>query len=193
MMGARDRGTEVEMNRVGCRVACLLALLLSGLPEAAHAQAAPTDAAALRQDMQAVRRSVDTLVDIMKQFVAESGKRERAALLLRRLELTEQQAARLSAELQTARGVLDVSAKTIERSRSRVQSAQNMGQIDRTGAAAPLLLQEQQQAMAEEAAAQGNAAVQEQRIADLEGQLAAKKTLIRELEAALDREMPTAK
>lgn len=121
------------------RIACVLALLASRPPNVAQAQTAPADATALRQDMQAVRRSVDALVDIMKQFVAEAGKRERAALLLRRLELAEQQAARLASDLQSARGALDVSQRTVERSRNRVQSARSMEQVDRTGAAAPLL------------------------------------------------------
>ena len=180
------------MTGVTLRIACVLAVLASWPPHAAHAQTAPADAALLRQDMQAVRRSVDALVDIMKQFIAEAGRRDRAALLLRRLELAEQQAARLVAELQTARGALEASQRTVERSRNRAQSARSMEQVDRTGASAPLLMQEQQLAMADEAAAQDTATAQQQRIADLEAQLAARQSLIRTLEAALERELPAA-
>ncbi len=187
------RVTYVRVKRCIARVVCGLALLAWSVPaagEATQAAPGPADPAALSRDMQAVRKSVDDLVSVMKQFLAESGRRERAMLLVRRLEVAEQQAARLAAELRTVRGALDTGQRAVEQSRSRLQSARNMEQMDRSGTAAPMLLQEQQQAMADEAAAQNTVTAQQQRIADLEAELASKQALIRNLEAALDREIP---
>lgn len=181
--------------RGASRIVCGLMLAGSTVisePAVAQAVLPPAgDVAALRQDMQAVRKSVDDLAAVVKQFLAESGRRERANLLLRRIEVAEQQAAGLSTELRELRADLGASERRLQQSRDRLQSARSMAGFDRGGAAAPLLQQEQDRAMADEATAQNDTVALQQRIADLENELGAKRAQIRNLEALLEKELPS--
>ncbi|MEZ5288464.1 MAG: hypothetical protein R2712_27380 [Vicinamibacterales bacterium] len=167
-----------------------LVAALPGLAVAQDRAPAPDELSAMRQDMQAVRRSVEDLVTVMKQFLAESGRRERASVLLRRIEVAEQQAANLGAELRAARTELAEHERLVDQSRGRVQSARSMAGFDRGGANAPLLQQEETNALGAQADAENAAALIRQRIADLERDLDAKRVQVRAFEAQLEKELP---
>ena len=171
--------------------AAFVILTASGALAAPQTAASPGEVSGLRQDMQAMRRSVDELVTILRQFIADSGRRERASLLVRRIEVAERQLAALTTEWRAAQAELSASDRAVAQAQGRAQSAAGMATLDRGGTAAPLLQQEHQSAMRDEADAQTAAAATRQRLAELEADIAGKRTQIRNLEAALEREAPS--
>jgi hypothetical protein len=166
----------------------LVLVTVAGAGDARAQAPAPTEMSALRQDMQAVRKSVDELVVVMRQFLAESSRRDRITVLLRRIEVAEKQADSLAAELRLARTELLSLERNGQQARDRAQSARSMAGLDRTGAGAPLLQQDHDRALMDEQTAQQAASVVQGRINDLENELAARRTQIRTFEQQLEKE-----
>lgn len=168
-------------------VAITAAVVLLGLlvrPAPAQSSGDP----ALRAEMQAMRQAINDLVAVMRKWMDESAKREFANLTIRRIDLAERQAAAIEDELRNQRTQLAQHEKTMLAGRGLIESSRQMSQMDKAGAAREILQNEATRGASEEAKGQQLMAMTQQRIQELEIELAAKRGLIKDLEAQLARE-----
>jgi len=158
--------------------------MLCGVASPAAAQSPVADAA-LRQEVEAMRRSINELVGLFKQFMDETNRRDQVANLIRRIDLAERQASQIEVDLRTARGQLEANEKGVAQARSIQESTRYMQTLDKAGTATEVLNAEVNRALAEEQKAQAALDATNQRILQLENELNAKRASIRDLEAQL--------
>jgi predicted nucleic acid-binding Zn-ribbon protein len=160
-------------------------VVLCGVASPAQAQGGANADTALRQEVEAMRRSINELVALFKQFMDETSRRDQVANLIRRIDLAERQASQMEAELRTLRGQLDTNEKSVAQARSIQESTRYMQTLDKAGTATDVLNAEVSRAITEEQKAQAAFDVTNQRISQLESEIAAKRASIRDLEGQL--------
>jgi predicted nucleic acid-binding Zn-ribbon protein len=165
-------------------VPAVAVVMLCGAASPAAAQATAADTA-LRQEVEAMRRSINELVGLFKQFMDETSRRDQVANLIRRIDLAERQAGQIEAEIRTLRGQLESNEKGVAQARSIQESTRYMQTLDKAGTATEVLNAEVTRAITEEQKAQAALDATNQRILQLESELNAKKAIIRDLEAQL--------
>jgi hypothetical protein len=167
----------------------VLALLLGVVTFAGpvQAQGSASDTAALQREMVAVKNAVNELVALFRQFMDESGRRERSSLIIRRIDLAERQAAAIEDQLRAQRSQLDTNERAIAQARGQAESLRQFAALDKDGKNAQMLANEQARAAQEEQKAQIAVDSISARIQQLEAELAVKRAQIRDLEVQLDK------
>ena len=168
-------------------IVALAAFLIAGVmttPTLAQA----TGDAALRAEMQAMRQAINDLVAVMRRWMDESTKRDLVNLTIRRIDLAERQAAAIEDELRNQRAQLAQYEKQVLAGRGLIESSRQMSAMDKAGTARELLQAEAARGAQEEAKGQQLVDMTNQRVQQLEADLAQKRTQIRGLEAQLAKE-----
>jgi len=162
----------------------VVVVMLCGSVSPAAAQTAAQDTA-LRQEVEAMRRSINELVGLFKQFMDETSRRDQVANLIRRIDLAERQASQLEVELRTLRTQLETNEKGVAQARSIQESTRYMQTLDKAGTATDVLNAEVTRAIGEEQKAQAALDATNQRILQIENELNTKRAFIKDLEAQL--------
>lgn len=164
----------------------MMLLLASARP--ASAQNTATGDAALRQEVEAMHRSIDQLVALFKQFMDDAARRDRSALIIRRIDLAERQVAAGELQLKSLHDELSGYEKALAGAHGLMESTRSMQAYDKENKAADIFNAELTRAQSEEQKAQAGIDTTSQKVTALEADLQQKKAMVRDLELQLQRE-----
>src|SRR5690348_5627724 len=119
------------MASTGKALVTVLGLVVClGAARPAFAQGSASGDAALRQEVEAMHKSIDQLVALFKQFMDDAARRDQSTLLIRRIDLAERQIANGEAQLKSLRDELAGYEKAVTGARSLMESTRMMQAYD---------------------------------------------------------------
>jgi hypothetical protein len=169
-------------------VTALGMVMLLGTARPAFAQTPASGDAALRQEVEAMHRSIDQLVALFKQFMDDAARRDRSALIIRRIDQAERQVATGEQQHKALRDEMAGYEKALAGARGLMESTRSMQAYDKDNKAAEIFNAELTRAQTEETKAQMGVDTTSQKITALEADLTQKRAMVRDLEQQLVRE-----
>ncbi len=168
-----------------------VAALTAGAARTAHAQA--SDTAAIKSELSSIRQSLDQVVVVLKELLAQNTRRDLNTVLSQRLETAERRLTAAENELKDGRARKTAEELELVRLRGGLEGFLEMAKADTTGSAAgPIETEKQRMAQAIDLKAAQVSQVTQDVIA-LEASVAARRQAVNDLEQALNRQLGVGK
>jgi hypothetical protein len=139
------------------------------------------------RELTAIRARLDEIATLLKQFVQQSTRQDRAMLLSQRLETAERRLLALEERLQRRTTERDRAQGEVAQARHSLQALAEMAKLDASGSAADALQKENVRLQADLDRRSTDAQRLSGEVADLEALIAQRRTQVAQLEDALDR------
>ena len=171
------------MRVPGLAVVTLVAAIgIGGVgPGRAEAQAAD------QRELAAIRVKLDEIATLLKQFVQQSTRQDRAVLLSQRLETAERRLIALEDRLQRRTTERDRANGEAAQGRNSLQALAEMAKLDASGSAAEALQKENTRLQLDLDRRTTDAQRLAGEVTDLEALVAQRRTQVAQLEQALDQ------